>query len=68
MRYLQRWRYVKPSLDGRALLALGAREGPALGQALRRLKAARLDGEVRTHREEERLARVLLGLSARTRP
>jgi len=68
MRYLQRWRYVKPSLDGRALLALGAREGPALGQALRRLKAARLDGEVRTHREEERLARVLLGLSARTCP
>ena len=60
LRYLRRWRYVRPSLDGRALLAMGAREGPGLGQVLRRLKAARLDGEVRSRRDEERLARRLL--------
>ncbi|MEE8385544.1 MAG: hypothetical protein V3S01_06480, partial [Dehalococcoidia bacterium] len=48
LRYLRRWRYVKPSLDGRALLAMGAREGPGLGQALRRLMVAKLDGEVRS--------------------
>ncbi len=63
LRYLQRWRYVKPSLDGHALLAMGARPGPGLGRALRRLRAARLDGEVRSRREEERMARRLLGLS-----
>ena len=60
LRYLRRWRYVRPSLDGRALLAMGAREGPRLGQVLRRLKAARLDGEVRSRRDEERLVRRLL--------
>ncbi|TET98845.1 MAG: CCA tRNA nucleotidyltransferase, partial [Dehalococcoidia bacterium] len=64
LRYLRRWRYVKPSLDGRALLAMGAREGPGLGQALRRLRVAKLDGEVRSRRDEERMASALLGLDA----
>ncbi len=66
LRYLQRWRYVRPSLDGHALLAMGAREGPHLGQVLRRLKAAKLDGELRSRREEERMARALLGLATET--
>jgi tRNA nucleotidyltransferase (CCA-adding enzyme) len=62
LRYLQRWRHVKPSLDGRALMAMGAREGPALGEALRRLKTARLDGEARSRYDEEEMARALLRL------
>ena len=66
-RYLHRWRYVKPLLDGHALQALGAIPGPQLGQTLRRLKAAKLDGEVRSRRDEERLARELLRTGARTR-
>ena len=66
-RYLHRWRYVKPFLDGHALQTLGATPGPQLGQALRRLKAAKLDGEVRSRRDEERLARELLRAGARTR-
>ncbi len=66
-RYLHRWRYLKPSLDGHALLALGAIPGPQVGQLLRRLKAAKLDGEVRSRRDEERLARELLHAGARTR-
>ena len=66
LRYLRRWRYVKPSLDGRALLAMGAREGPGLGQALRRLRVAKLDGEVRSRWDEERMASALLGLDADT--
>jgi tRNA nucleotidyltransferase (CCA-adding enzyme) len=65
LRYLRRWRFVKPSLDGHALLAMGGREGPELGQALRRLKAAKLDGEVRSRRDEERMARALLELDAK---
>ena len=60
LRYLRRWRYVKPSLDGRALLAMGGREGPELGQVLRRLKAAKLNGEFRSRRDEESMARALL--------
>lgn len=57
--YLRRWRYVKPFLDGHALLALGVPAGPAVGEALRRLRAARLDGEVRSRADEERLVRSL---------
>jgi tRNA nucleotidyltransferase (CCA-adding enzyme) len=66
-RYLRRWRYLRPSLDGHALLALGAIPGPQLGEVLRRLKAAKLDGEVRSRRDEERLARELLHAGARKR-
>ncbi len=58
--YLRRWRYVKPSLDGHALLALGVPAGPPVGEVLRRLGIARLDGEVRSRKEEERLVRSLL--------
>ena len=65
-RYLHRWRYVKPALDGHALLALGAQPGPGLGELLRRLKAAKLDGEVRSRRDEERMARDLLHSGAGT--
>ena len=60
LHYLRRWRHLKPALDGHALLALGAPAGPRLGEVLRRLKAAKLDGEVRTRRDEERLARAIL--------
>ena len=60
VRYLRRWRYLKPLLDGHALVALGVPPGPRLGEVLRRLKAAKLDGEVRTRRDEETLARALL--------
>ena len=66
-RYLRRWRNVKTSLDGHALQALGARPGPRLGELLRRLKAAKLDGEVRSRRDEERMARDLLRSGAGTR-
>ncbi len=62
--YLRRWRYVKPSLDGHALLSLGVPPGRAVGEALRRLRAARLDGEVRSRAEEERLVRSLARAAA----
>ncbi len=60
LRYLRRWRYVKTTLDGHALQVLGARPGPRLGELLRRLKTAKLDGEVRSRRDEEGMARDLL--------
>jgi len=60
LHYLRRWRHVRPLLDGRALMAMGVTPGPRLGEALRRLQAAKLDGEVRTRGDEETLARQLL--------
>ena len=64
LRYLRRWRYVKTSLDGHDLLGLGMPPGPAVGDVLSRLKASRLNGEVRSRREEEQLVRALLAYRA----
>lgn len=58
--FLRHWRYVKPILNGASLLAMGVPRGPAVREALTRLRAARLDGEVRTRREEEQLVHSLL--------
>ncbi len=58
--YLKRWRYVKTFLDGHALLALGVPPGAPVGEVLRELKVAKLDGEVRSRKGEERLVRSLL--------
>ncbi len=58
--YLGEWRYVKPSLDGRALERLGMVRGPGMGDVLRLLKAARLDGQVSSRQEEVELVRQVL--------
>jgi tRNA nucleotidyltransferase (CCA-adding enzyme) len=58
--YLMKWRYVKPSLDGSALLRLGVPKGALVGEAMRVLRAARLDGRVRTREQEVAAVRRLL--------
>lgn len=58
--YLRRLRRVKTALTGDDIIALGAKQGPIVGDILRRLKTARLDGAVTTRTDEERLARDLL--------
>lgn len=58
--YLERWRYVKPSLDGRAVQRLGITRGPLVGEAMRMLRKARLDGWVRSRDEEVAAVRRLL--------
>jgi tRNA nucleotidyltransferase (CCA-adding enzyme) len=58
--YLKQWRYVKPSLDGRALERLGVVRGPGMGAVLRLLKAARLDGQASSRQEEVDLVRGVL--------
>jgi tRNA nucleotidyltransferase (CCA-adding enzyme) len=50
--HFERWRYQRPALRGRDLQALGVEPGPLIGQLLTRLRAARLDGEVRTREDE----------------
>ena len=54
--YLTELRYVKPCLSGRDLIALGASQGPMVGEVLRELRAARIEGRVSTRREEIQMA------------
>jgi hypothetical protein len=51
------YRSVRPILRGDDLPSLGVSPGKAVGEVLARLRAAKLDGEVRTRADEERLVR-----------
>lgn len=53
-------RHVRPRLTGRDLLALGCPEGPAVGRMQRALRAAVLDGRVRSRADEQRWVRQRL--------
>ncbi len=61
--YLSEWWSIAPVLRGWDLLELGVPAGPAVGEALRALRKARLDGEVQTRNDEEILARRWVGQS-----
>lgn len=56
VRYLDEWRHIRPELDGDALSAIGFR-GRQIGDTLRALRLARLDGVVTSRADEERFAR-----------
>ncbi len=56
-RYLAEWWSVAPRLRGSDLLELGVPAGPAVGEALRALRKARLDGETDSRKDEEGIAR-----------
>jgi len=60
LEYLRKARHVRAHLTGDDLLALGVSRSPQLGEILRRLRNARLDGEVRTRADEESLVRDAL--------
>jgi tRNA nucleotidyltransferase (CCA-adding enzyme) len=55
--FLTRFRYIKPSLTGDDLIEMGIPPGPEIKELLQRLHEARLDGEVRSKREENELVR-----------
>ena len=57
--FLTKLRYVKTSLNGDKLKRLGIPAGPELGKILQVLHKAKLDGEVKTRAEEEKLALLL---------
>jgi tRNA nucleotidyltransferase (CCA-adding enzyme) len=59
--YLSRLKSMKPWLTGEDLVAMGIPSGPGLGKILAELHDARLDGEIKTREEEERLVRELSG-------
>lgn len=58
--YATKWRYVRTATTGHTLNALGLPPGPCYGRLLDRLRAARLDGEVRTDDEEQKLLNRLI--------
>jgi len=60
LRYLGRWRHVRPALRAPELEAMGVPR-PLLRAALSLLRQARLDGRVRSARGERRLIRRWLG-------
>jgi tRNA nucleotidyltransferase (CCA-adding enzyme) len=52
MRYVAQWRRVRPGVDGETLRTRGLPPGPAYRAILWELRAAWLDGAVRTAAEE----------------
>jgi tRNA nucleotidyltransferase (CCA-adding enzyme) len=59
-RYLTEWWYVKPKTTGHDLKKHGIPPGPKYNEILRRLRAAWLDGEVKTEEEEKDLLKTIL--------
>ena len=55
--YLDKLRHVRTLLTGDDLLALGVAQGPLVGELLRELLDARLDGLVASRGDEEALVR-----------
>lgn len=58
--YASDWSALDTGVDGSDLAALGLGPGPAYGSLLRALRAARLDGKVRSREEALALARRLV--------
>jgi tRNA nucleotidyltransferase (CCA-adding enzyme) len=59
-RYLSEWWLMKPKTTGYDLKKQGIPPGPKYTEILRRLRAAWLDGEVKTEEEEKRLLDSIL--------
>ena len=55
--YLAKLRYIKPLLNGEDLKRMGVPAGPQMREILNALHMARLNREVRTRRNEEKLVR-----------
>ncbi|HLF78561.1 MAG TPA: hypothetical protein VJB57_13855 [Dehalococcoidia bacterium] len=59
--YLRDWRHLRPHLRGDDLVELGVSPGPAVGEMLKTLRAARLRGLAETREDELALVRSELG-------
>jgi len=58
--YLDKYRFVKLTIDGYTLQKMGVKPSPLLGTILRRVLAAKLDGKLHTKQDELQFARSLL--------
>ncbi len=58
-RYITTWRQEKIDIGGKDLLKLGIASGPPMGEVLRLVKAAKLDGEASNRDQQLELAKKL---------
>jgi tRNA nucleotidyltransferase (CCA-adding enzyme) len=58
--YLSQWWHVKPKTTGHDLKKRGIPPGPKYTEILRRLRAAWLDGEVKSEEEEKRMLETMI--------
>lgn len=65
-KYLSEWRHIKPHTTGDDLKKRGLEPGPKYGEILRQLRAAWLDGQVKSDAEELKLLETIL--QRKTRP
>jgi len=66
--FLTKLRYVRTVLDGEELKKFGISAGPEMGKILQALHRARLNGEVRTRADEEKLALSLKAINLHADP
>ena len=59
-RYIREWRHIQPATNGHDLKALGLEPGPRFKVLLRKLRAARINGNVRNDDEERTYLRTLI--------
>jgi tRNA nucleotidyltransferase (CCA-adding enzyme) len=64
--FLTELRYVKTYLSGDDLAKLGLPAGPQAGEMLEKLLQAKLDGEIKTEEEEEKLVLSIKTMKARS--
>lgn len=55
--FLDKLRFIRPALNGEDLKRLGITSGQRIGEILRRLHEARLDGKVSSRKDEEEMVR-----------
>jgi tRNA nucleotidyltransferase (CCA-adding enzyme) len=60
IKYLSEWWHVKPKTSGHDLKRRGVPPGPKYNEILRRLRAAWLDGEIKTAEEETKMLEEML--------
>ena len=60
LREWQDWRWVRPLTTGDDLRKMGVAPGPIYAKLIRRLRAAWLDGEVKSLADEQKLLKLLL--------
>ena len=57
--YLMKWSLFQPEITGNDLRKMGFEPGPKIGKTLKRLRAAWIDGEIRTKQDETALLEKL---------
>lgn len=59
-RYMTEWRHIQPVTTGHTLRDLGVPPGPCYSVILKKLRKARLDGEISSDAEEQALLQTLI--------